>query len=86
MFMYFVPLYVNGRQGTYRAQMLAGSAADAGLFVDSRDRGRQIIIRIGRQHLDGPYRTVAGAVATLSFAQSRYAVMGRHNGMANLNA
>jgi hypothetical protein len=63
--MLFVTFDVDGREGTRRTQILAGSTANAAGFVDGRDIGRLLVIRIARNHLNGSHRTVACTVATL---------------------
>ena len=84
--MHFMSFYMNSRKGTHRTQILAGSTANAGVFVDSRNRGRQFVVRVRGNHLYGSRRTVACAVATLCLACSGDTEISSHHGVAYLYA
>jgi hypothetical protein len=61
---YLVTFDVNSGEGTSGTQVLASTTADALGFVDRRDVGAELIIRIKGHHLNGSRRTMARAVAT----------------------
>ena len=84
--MYLVTLHMDGRQRAHWAQMLAGTTANAGILVDSRHRGRQVVVGVGWNHLDGTCRTVACTVAAFALALGRDAEVHGHHGMSNLYA
>ena len=60
--MNFMTFNMDCSKRSCRAKIFACSAADASLFVDSRDSERVLIIRILFDHSDRSCRTVAGAV------------------------
>lgn len=63
--MYFMSLDHDGRVGTGWAYVFAGTAADAGTFVDGWYPRGFLIVLVERYHFDGSYRTVPGTVTTL---------------------
>ena len=78
--------HVYRRERSHRTNIFTRSAADAGSFVDSGDRGRQIVVRIRWNHCDGSSRTMTLAVATLSLTLGRGALTDHDDGMTNLYA
>ena len=83
--MHLMPLHIDGREGTRRTDILTGTTADAGRFVDSRHHGRLLVVRIERHHLDGARRTMAGTVATIHLVCQHHTVLLDPNGMTNLD-
>ena len=63
--MNFVTFNINRRERTGRTEVLASPATNAAGLVDSRNSWRFLVIGVGRNHLDGSYRTVLGTVATV---------------------
>ena len=82
--MHLVAFYVDGREGTCRTQVLAGTTAYATVFVDGRYVGRCLVIWVAGHHLDGANRTVAGTVATLYTISQWYTVLLNPYSMTNL--
>ena len=83
--MYFVPLDVDGREGTRRTDILTGSAANAGSLVDSRNHGRCLIILVKGHHLDGTSGTVTGTVAALHLIGNGHTILLDPYGMTYLD-
>jgi hypothetical protein len=84
--MYFMPLYIDGRERTRGTHILTGTAAYATALVDSGDRGRQVVVGVKGHHLDGTGRTMAGTVAALHAVVHADAVLLDEDGMAYLDA
>jgi hypothetical protein len=78
--------YMDGRYRTYGTEILTGATTDAGLFVNGGHGGRQVVVGVARNHLDGLCGAVAGAVAALSFAEGGDTMVGRDHGVADLYA
>jgi hypothetical protein len=58
-----VSFYINGTERAGRAEVFTSSTTDATFGVDRRNSDGIGVFRIGRDHLDGTNRTVAGAIA-----------------------
>ena len=82
--MLFVTFDVDGAEGTCRTQIFTGSAADAAGFVDGRDVGRLLVVRIAGNHFDGTHRTVACTVATLDTIVDGHTVLLDEHGVTYL--
>ena len=97
----FVAFNMNSREGTHRAEVFTGTAADAATFIDSRNERREIRINVfgqlhlyltlvnsidQRYHLNGTYGTMAFAVSTLCLSNGRDTLVGHNDGMAYLDA
>jgi hypothetical protein len=82
---YFVTFDINCREGTCGTKILAGTATDAGSFIDSRNIGTQLVVRIERHHLNGSYGTVTSAVVALHAIVRRQTVLFNPNGVTYLD-
>ena len=84
LFMLFVTFDVDGAEGTCRTQIFTGSAANAAGFVDCREVGRLLVVRIAGNHFDGTHRTVACTVATLDTIVDGHTVLLDEHGVTYL--
>ena len=78
-------LYMNGRLRFGRTEILAGSATDTALLVDRRYVAGMHIFWVQRNHLDGPGRTLAGAIATTDIVGEHHTAPGVNHGTTDLN-
>lgn len=78
-------LYMNGRLRFGRTEILAGSATDTALLVDRRYVAGMCIFRVQTNHLDGPGRTLAGAIATADIVGELHTTLSVNHGTTNLN-
>ena len=62
--MNFVTFHINGAKRTRRAQILTRATPYATLRIDRRDVLRMVVVRIERNHLYRPCRTMPCAVST----------------------
>ena len=81
----FVSFYIDGAEGTGRAEVLARAAADAALGVDGRELERVGIVGIRRHHGDGLRGAMAGAVVTCHLIPVHDAVLFDPYGVAYLD-
>lgn len=72
--------------GTGRAEVLAGSATYAELFVDSRNQQRIRIVGILTNHHYGSSRTMAGTVAAGDFPSLHHAEGTVNRSQSNMDA
>lgn len=73
--MLFVALYIDGTEGTHRAEVLAGSTTDTTVFIYNRYPRRLLVIRMHRHHGNGANRAVTSTIATRSSIDSRQTVL-----------
>ena len=73
--MHRMPFHIDCTERPCRAEVLARSAADAPLGIDSRNPYRIHIITVGRDHKYRPGRTVTGTVAAFYTICQRNAVL-----------
>ena len=78
-----MPLYVDAGEGTGRAEVLAGTAADASSLVDGWNHGLGLVTIEGH-HLNGTGRTVACTVTAVHTVRHADTVLPHPYGMADL--
>ena len=83
--MYLIPLHINRAERSGRAEVLAGAAADAFVFVHGRHLHRSVRTFVV-YHLDGSRRAVTGAVAAADAVGKHYAVLLDPYGMTDMDA
>jgi hypothetical protein len=83
--MHLMSFHVNGRQGSSRTKILAGTTTNATLHVDRRDEWRVIIILVERHHLYGPHGAMPGTISTLHLVGDSHAVFLHPYGMSDLD-
>ena len=82
--MHLIPLHVNCTKRTGRAEVLAGTAADAFVFIDGwhfHCAVRAFVV----YHLDGSRRAVARAVAAADAVGEHHAVILDPHGMSDMD-
>lgn len=83
--MLFVSLDVDGGKGSGGAEVFAGSATDATLFVDDGNHQGLFAVFVA-YHLDGPGGTMAGAVVAVDALGRGQTVFAHPYGVADLRA
>ena len=84
--MYFVPFYIDGREGAGRAEVLTGSAADAAFFIDGGYSWTTTIVLVKTHHLYCSYGTMAGTITAFDIVRKNQAVLLDPYGMSDLCA
>ena len=82
---HLIPLHVNRAERSGRAEVFAGTAADASVFV----HGRHLHLSVRAfvvYHLDGSRRAVTGAVAAADAVGEHHAVLLDPYGMTHMDA
>ena len=83
--MCYIPFHVNGTERAGRAEVFAGTASDAFVFIDGghlHGAVRSFVVN----HLDGSGGAVSGAVAARYAVGQDHAVFLHPNGMAEMDA
>ena len=83
--MCFIAFYINCAERAGRAEVLAGTAADAAVLVHSRHFHRAVWTFVVH-HLDGSRRAVAFAVAAADAIGQHHAVFFHPDGVADMDA
>ena len=83
--MHFIPFHIDRTERSGRAEVLAGAAADAFVFVHGRHLHRSVRTFVV-YHLDGTGRAVASAVAARYSVGQDHAVFLHPNGMTDMDA
>ena len=82
--MHFVPFHINRAKRSGRAEVLAGTAADAFVFIHGGHLYRTVWTFVVH-HLNGSCGAVAGAVATADAVGQYHAVLLDPNSMADMD-
>ena len=82
---HFISFHINRAERSGRAEVLAGAAADAFVFVHGRDLHRSVRTFVV-YHLDGSRRAVTGAVAAADAVGEHHAVLLDPYGMTDMDA
>ena len=82
---HFISFHINRAEWSGRAEVLAGAAADAFVFVHGRHLYRSVWTFVV-YHLDGSCRAMAGAVATTDAVGEHYAIVFNPYGMTHMYA
>ena len=81
--MHFIPLHINCTKRSGRAEVFAGTAADAFVLIHGRDLHRAVWAFIV-DHRDGTRRALARAVAAADAVGEHHAVFLDPHGMAHM--
>ena len=82
--MCYIPFHIDRAERAGRAEVLAGTTADAFVFVDGGHLYRSVRSFV-INHLDGSCGAVAGAVAARYAVSQDHAVVLHPNGMADMD-
>ena len=78
-----IPFHINRAERSGGAEVLAGAAADAGVFIDGRHLHRAVRALVVH-HRDGSRGTVAGAVAAADTVGEDHTVLFDPHGMTDM--
>ena len=82
---HFISFHINRAERSGRAEVLAGAAADAFVFVHGRHLHGSVRTFVV-YHLDGSCRAMAGAVAAAHAVGEHYAIVFNPYGMTHMDA